>query len=119
MYEYTKPRGPIAAMYSSPGPCYQLPTLVGSMGHDIRSNQPKAPAYPFGLKYAKSEPLCNHLNVKSSIEIICFMFFFRHKAYLDDSSPGPVYSLPKLEASVNALPHWSMSSRKFPPSEAK
>jgi len=29
VYEYTKPRMPIAAMYASPGPCYGLPSLVG------------------------------------------------------------------------------------------
>ena len=38
MYEYTKPRKPIAAMYNSPGPCvYGLPTLVGREKHDPRS----------------------------------------------------------------------------------
>lgn len=37
MYDYTRPRGPIAAMYSSPGPCYGLPGLVGQREHDPRS----------------------------------------------------------------------------------
>lgn len=49
MYNYTKPRRPIAAMYTSPGPCYGLPTLVGYPNHDPRSVHRKMPAYIFGL----------------------------------------------------------------------
>lgn len=44
-YPYTKPRGPVGAMYSSPGPIYMLPPLVGERNHDMRSTHPKAPAY--------------------------------------------------------------------------
>lgn len=64
VYNYTKPRGPIAAMYSSPGPCYGLPSLVGQPGHDPRSSHARGPAYPFGV---------------------------RHGALTDDCSPGPTY----------------------------
>lgn len=93
-FEPTKPRGPIAAMYSSPGPsCYMLPSLIGFNQHDTRSTQAKAPAYQFGI---------------------------RHKEYSTDNSPGPVYSLPPLSKShKNALPVWSLASRQFPPTEAK
>ena len=48
-YEYTRPRGPIAAQYSSPGPCYALPSLIGAPTKD--GSQPNAPAYHFGLKW--------------------------------------------------------------------
>ncbi|XP_067948997.1 ciliary microtubule associated protein 1A-like [Watersipora subatra] len=90
-YEYTKPRGPVAAMYSSPGPCYALPSLIGAGTQD--SSQQKAPAYHFGLK---------------------------HKQFSTDTSPGPIYSLPKLKVShKNSLPVWTLASRKFPPTEAK
>ncbi|CAG5127510.1 unnamed protein product [Candidula unifasciata] len=44
-YAYTRPRGPIAAQYNSPGPCYMLPTLVGQPKHDFRSVHPKKPAW--------------------------------------------------------------------------
>ncbi|XP_076466191.1 ciliary microtubule associated protein 1A-like [Babylonia areolata] len=52
VYNYTIPRRPIAAMYTSPGPCYGLPTLVGQISypHDPRSVHFKNPAYTFGLK---------------------------------------------------------------------
>jgi len=64
VYEYTKPRGPIAAMYSSPGPCYGLPTLIGQQTHDPRSVHNKFPSYSFGI---------------------------RHGKFKDDCSPGPCY----------------------------
>ncbi len=47
----TQPRGPISAMYSTPGPAYGLPGLVGSVTqHDPRSVHKKGPSYSFGLK---------------------------------------------------------------------
>ena len=43
-YNYTKPRRPIAAMYTSPGPCYALPSLMGQTRHDPRSIHTKVHA---------------------------------------------------------------------------
>ena len=63
-YNYTRPRQPIAAMFSSPGPCYGLPSLVGQQNHDIRSVHQKYPAWNFGI---------------------------RHGKFRDDCSPGPCY----------------------------
>ena len=37
----TRPRGPIAAMYASPGPAYGLPPLTGYNDHDARSGKRK------------------------------------------------------------------------------
>jgi hypothetical protein len=48
-YNYTKPRVPISAMYTSPGPYLALPTLVGQHNHDPRSVHRKMPAYYLGL----------------------------------------------------------------------
>ncbi|KAA3675193.1 uncharacterized protein DEA37_0004236 [Paragonimus westermani] len=44
-YAQTKPRVPIGAMYSSPGPIYMLPSLIGEKNHDVRSTFVKAPSY--------------------------------------------------------------------------
>lgn len=52
VHNSTKPRGPIAADYNSPGPCYGLPSLVGQTGHDPRSVHSRAPAYAFGHRHA-------------------------------------------------------------------
>ena len=64
VYEYTKPRAPIDAMFKGPGPSYSLPGLVGNQKHDPRSVHAKEPAWIFGI---------------------------RHGKFSDDASPGPVY----------------------------
>lgn len=51
-YEYTRPRAPVAAAYTGPGPCYRLPGLLGTAGHDPRSVHTRAPSYHFGLRFA-------------------------------------------------------------------
>jgi len=86
VYNYTKPRGPIAAMYSSPGPCYGLPGLVGQPNHDPRSVHYRGPAYPFGV---------------------------RHGKWREDASPGPCY-LPDSKTyrdGRDGTPHYSLYSR--------
>ena len=60
----TKRRGPIGAEYTSPGPIYPLPALVGRQNHDPRSSYKRAPAWVLGDKYGKLR---------------------------DDSGPGPAY----------------------------
>ncbi|KAM8820192.1 ciliary microtubule associated protein 1B [Eudromia elegans] len=60
-----RPRGPIAALYSSPGPKYRLPTNVGYQLHD--PSRHRAPAYSFGTRCPRAG---------------------------DDCSPGPAYMVP-------------------------
>lgn len=91
-WEPHKRRGPIAAEYSSPGPCYGLPTLMGQPGHDVRSVHNRGPAFPFGTKRAK---------------------------FSDDCSPGPKYhpndvlgvSSKVFRDGKDGTPHYSLSSR--------
>ena len=64
VYNYTRPRRPVAAMFSGPGPAYGLPGLMGKRHHDPRSVHTVGPAYPFGVK---------------------------HGRWKDDCSPGPAY----------------------------
>jgi hypothetical protein len=87
VYNYTKPRGPIAAMYSSPGPCYGLPGLVGQNQHDPRSVHNRGASYSFGI---------------------------RHGKWRDDSSPGPCY-LPNAKIyrdGMDGTPHYSLYGRQ-------
>ena len=71
VYQYTKPRKPVMAAYSGPGPCYAMPGLIGdTTKHDPRSVHHKAPAYTFGS---------------------------RSKPWSDSCSPGPAYL---IEASL-------------------
>ena len=58
-YNYTRPRQPIAAMFSSPGPCYALPGLVGQRNHDVRSVHIKYPGWPFGVRHGKYQDECS------------------------------------------------------------
>ncbi|KAK2188774.1 hypothetical protein NP493_123g07010 [Ridgeia piscesae] len=94
VYEYTKPRMPIAAMYASPGPCYGLPSLVGRTTHDPRSVHFRSPAYAFGI---------------------------RHGKMTDDCSPGPCH-LPEQKIyrdGRDGTPHYSLYSRRSGPSPFK
>ena len=83
VYEYTKPRGPIAAMYSSPGPCYGLPTLVGQNKHDPRSVHTKYPSYSFGVHHGKFRDDCSPGPC----------YYPDSKVYRDGKDGTPIYSL--------------------------
>jgi len=82
----TKPRMPIAAMYNSPGPCYSLPGLVGTMDHDYRSVHRQNPSWHFGIRHGKLK---------------------------DDASPGPCY-LPTHKCyrdGLDGTPHFSLHDK--------
>jgi len=90
VYPYTKPRAPIAAMYSSPGPCYALPGICGQKTHDPRSVHYKGPAYIFGIKHGK---------------------------FVDDCSPGPCHAInhKTYRDGLDGTPHYSLYSRPNDP----
>ncbi|XP_062447133.1 ciliary microtubule associated protein 1B [Rhea pennata] len=52
-----RPRGPIAALYTSPGPKYQLPTNVGYRLHD--PSRRRAPAYSLGVRAGRPAAGCS------------------------------------------------------------
>ncbi|XP_069135295.1 ciliary microtubule associated protein 1A-like [Argopecten irradians] len=86
VYNYTKPRAPIAAMYGSPGPCYGLPSIIGGKGHDPRSVHHKGASFSFGV---------------------------RHGKFRDDSSPGPCYLLTKYyRDGKDGTPQYSIYGRQ-------
>ncbi|KAM6161566.1 ciliary microtubule associated protein 1B isoform 3-T3 [Erethizon dorsatum] len=51
-----RPRGPIAALYSSPGPKYKLPPNTGFLLHD--PSRPRAPAFTFGMRLPAPQTTC-------------------------------------------------------------
>uniref|UniRef100_A0A8C6U420 Uncharacterized protein n=1 Tax=Neogobius melanostomus TaxID=47308 RepID=A0A8C6U420_9GOBI len=83
-----KPRGPIAAMYRSPGPKYALPGLTGENAHCL--TKLKAPNYSFGTRHELSAP--NH-------------------------SPGPKYMMPSnvTRAGRDGTPAFSLYGRPKDP----
>ncbi|NWR60665.1 ODF3A protein, partial [Bucorvus abyssinicus] len=79
-----RPRGPIAALYSGPGPKYGLPTNVGYHLHD--PSRARAPAYSFGMRVGDRQ---------------------------EERSPGPAYLLPPgtTTKGKDGIPAFSMYSR--------
>ena len=87
VYNYTKPRRPVMASMTGPGPCYGMPGLTGDkLPHDPRSVHNKAPAYSFRLKHGK---------------------------WSDDCSPGPKYGLSPqmLRGGKEEKPAYSITGR--------
>ncbi|KAF7698887.1 outer dense fiber protein 3-B-like [Silurus meridionalis] len=87
-----RPKGPIAAMYKSPGPKYALPACIGSNDHDPRKW--KAPAYSFGV---------------------------RHQEPIETCSPGPCYLIPSniTKTGRNGSPAFSIYGRAKDPEAFK
>ncbi|XP_038561630.1 outer dense fiber protein 3-B [Micropterus salmoides] len=83
-----KPRGPIAALYGSPGPKYALPGLTGISKHD--PTKYKAPMFSFGT---------------------------RHDQATADCSPGPKYLVPSniTREGRDGTPAFSLHSRPKEP----
>uniref|UniRef100_UPI0037E74955 ciliary microtubule associated protein 1B n=1 Tax=Semicossyphus pulcher TaxID=241346 RepID=UPI0037E74955 len=83
-----KPRGPIAALYGSPGPKYALPGLTGNSKHD--PTKYKAPMFSFGM---------------------------RHEQASCDCSPGPRYFVPSNVTRVgrDGTPAFSLHGRPKEP----
>lgn len=103
-YPYTKPRVPIGAMITGPGPIYKLPPLVGEIGHDFQSTHIKAPGYSFGhrTKVIQAEcspgPAAYAQDAKVTTHGISVGPSYSLKQRLDKSAttsgPGPARYLP-------------------------
>ncbi|XP_061591021.1 ciliary microtubule associated protein 1A-like isoform X2 [Cololabis saira] len=52
-----RPRGPISALYGSPGPKYSLPGLTGAYKHD--PTKPKAQMFSFGQRFSNENIDCS------------------------------------------------------------
>ncbi|KAK3548359.1 hypothetical protein QTP70_011290 [Hemibagrus guttatus] len=83
-----RPKGLIAALYSSPGPKYALPAATGQNEHDPRKW--KAPAYSFGIP---------------------------HRQYRENCTPGPAYLIPSNITRIgrDGNPAYSLYSRPKDP----
>ena len=98
VYCYTVPRGPVAAMFKSPGPKYGLPTLLGQPNHDPRSVHARGPAYPFGLKLSTQQKslgpgpaywLNPKMQIKGPEYAPSYSLASRHLTKESVRSPGP------------------------------
>nr|CDS25867.1 outer dense fiber protein 3 [Hymenolepis microstoma] len=121
-YPYTRPRGPIGAMFSSPGPIYKLPTLVGEKGHDFESTHYKAPAYSFGRRtkinqsgesspgpaaYAQNPKM----TVRGEFSGPSYTLKYRTGKIDTNASPGPARYLPNFDQILPKSPEYKFGLR--------
>jgi hypothetical protein len=124
VYEPTVPRGPISAMYSTPGPAYALPGLIGNKEHDPRSPFNKAASYSFGLKSGKFKDECSPgpaYNPNSRITregkdgTPAYSLYSRHADNNKINTPGPGNYKPEdkrvMETAYNKQPSYTFGSR--------
>lgn len=116
----TAPRGPVAAMFHSPGPVYLLPTLVGQKFHDPRSVHPRGPAYPFGIRHKQfREDIgpgpCHFPHPKMLRDgregIPRFTMLARHPDIEQFQSPGPAAYKPTMTAAVERPPEFTFGMK--------
>ena len=120
VYTQTVPRGPISAMYSTPGPAYALPGIIGQKDHDPRSVYFKGAAYSFGLKSGKFKDECSpgpayYPNPKITREgkdgTPAYSLYSRHADKLNFNVPGPGAYKPEenavMETAYNKQPAYT------------
>ncbi|XP_048339012.1 outer dense fiber protein 3-like, partial [Sphaerodactylus townsendi] len=91
-----RPRGPIAALYSSPGPKYGLPTNVGYQLHD--PSRFRAPAYSFGTRRFQHQESCSpgpgylvppNMTMKGKDGTPAYSIYGRPRDVMPFKTPGP------------------------------
>uniref|UniRef100_A0A670JBE4 Outer dense fiber protein 3-like n=1 Tax=Podarcis muralis TaxID=64176 RepID=A0A670JBE4_PODMU len=91
-----RPRGPIAALYSSPGPKYALPSNVGYQLHD--PSRTRAPAYSFGTRHSQDQENCSpgpgyliptNMTMRGRAGIPAYSIYGRPKDVPPFRTPGP------------------------------
>ncbi|CAL8263078.1 unnamed protein product [Merluccius merluccius] len=112
-----KPRGPIAALYGSPGPKYALPGLIGINNHDPCKQ--KAPVFSFGTRHRLSGTDCSpgpsHL-VPSNVTRVgrsgapAYSLYGRHRDPRRFQIPGPGQYSPEMSLYCSA-PAYTLSGR--------
>nr|XP_015820169.2 outer dense fiber protein 3-B isoform X1 [Nothobranchius furzeri] len=117
-----KPRGPIAALYGSPGPKYALSGLTGSFQHD--PTKPKAPMFSFGGRHQEIKTDCSpgpgYLYIPSNIttngrnDKPAFSIQWRKKQPKWSEVPGPGEYCPEKSEKMTfrSAPAYSLHSRR-------
>jgi hypothetical protein len=107
-------------MYSTPGPAYGLPGIVGVQNHDPRSVHKKGPAYSFGLKSGKFKDECSpgpayYPNPKITKDgkdgTPAYSLYSRHNELNKHQTPGPGNYKPEgkgaMESAYHKMPAYS------------
>ncbi|XP_028668424.1 outer dense fiber protein 3-like [Erpetoichthys calabaricus] len=115
-----KPRGPIAAHYSSPGPKYGLPGSTGTLNHDPRKHQ--FPAYTFGLRHCALRRECSPgptyfippcITRTGKEGVPSYSLYGRHKEFNKFRTPGPGQYYPEHSGKnvFTTAPAYTMGSK--------
>uniref|UniRef100_A0A670JBC2 Outer dense fiber protein 3-like n=1 Tax=Podarcis muralis TaxID=64176 RepID=A0A670JBC2_PODMU len=115
-----RPRGPIAALYSSPGPKYALPTNVGYPLHD--PSRYRAPAYSFGIRRPQELVGCSpgpgyliptNMTMRGKDGIPAFSIYGRPRDVMSFMTPGPGRYSPEKAKNLAypSAPNYSLASR--------
>ncbi|KAF3688917.1 Outer dense fiber protein 3-B [Channa argus] len=115
-----RPRGPIAAQYSSPGPKYALPALTGTSQHDPTKS--KAPMFSFGIRYNYSSSNCSpgprylipsNITREGQDGTPAFSLHSRPKEPKYFQAPGPGHYSPESSGKsvFHSAPAYSLSGR--------
>ncbi|XP_078534038.1 ciliary microtubule associated protein 1B [Lissotriton helveticus] len=115
-----RPRGPIAALYSSPGPKYALPGNTGYTNHDPSTY--RAPAYSFGTRRFRLTEDCSpgpaymvptNMTMRGKDGQPAYSLYGRPRDLDSFKTPGPgAYSPEKAgKSAYRSAPIYSLSSR--------
>ncbi|XP_066551107.1 ciliary microtubule associated protein 1A [Amia ocellicauda] len=106
-----KRRGPISAEYTSPGPKYALPVLIGTVNHATTKSM--APAYSLGVKHRPTENTFSpgpvhlvpaNMTEKGKEHIPAYSIVGRPKEHVTLPTPGPGYYEPEKHL-TSVCPH--------------
>ncbi|KAG8440133.1 hypothetical protein GDO86_006071 [Hymenochirus boettgeri] len=115
-----KPRGPIAALYSSPGPKYSLPGNTGFISHD--PSRYRAPAYSMGSRRFKFVDNCSpgpgylvpsNITIKGKDGTPAYSVYGRPKDIAPYKTPGPGSYSPERagKSAFRSAPVYSLGAR--------
>ncbi|XP_043980439.1 outer dense fiber protein 3-B isoform X1 [Gambusia affinis] len=116
-----RPRGPIAALYGSPGPKYSLPGLIGASQHD--PTKCKAPMFSFGARHEEVNTNCSpgprylipsNMTRKGRSKMPAFSLLGRPKQLQMSHVPGPGQYSPERSGkmTIRSAPAYSLYGRR-------
>ncbi|KAM8778814.1 ciliary microtubule associated protein 1B [Rhynchonycteris naso] len=118
-----RPRGPIAALYSGPGPKYKLPPNTGYHLHD--PSRPRAPAFTFGLRLPMQQTSCGpgpgyivvpaRMTMRGRDCTPAYSIYGRPRQAAPSLTPGPGRYFPERagNATFPSAPRHTIASRNW------
>ncbi|XP_020737623.2 ciliary microtubule associated protein 1B isoform X4 [Odocoileus virginianus] len=117
-----RPRGPIGALFSGPGPKYKLPPSTGYILHD--PSRPRAPAFTFGARLPTQQTSCGpgpghlvpaRMTVRGLDSAPAYSIFGRPRHAAPFLTPGPGRYFPERagNAAYPSAPRHTIAPRNW------